>query len=183
MTLSGNVVLPQHPHERRQRRHQRGFARSGRLSAERGRPARARRRGLHRLSDERRQRRQHAVSVLALHRPGAVSATSPRRSATGSSTAPIPISTTTACAGQIIVTGSRERAQPPVHGRRRVRRQPRRLPAVHAAGLPESGPQRHRRGRVRRRRHRRRASTASRTTRASISTGTSTPGASTPRTR
>ena len=81
-------------------------------------------------------------------------------------------------AGQIVRDRFTSRTPPPAHGRRRVRRQPRRLPAVHAAGLSDARPERHRRGRIRRRRHRRRASTASRTTRASTSTGTSTPGAS-----
>ena len=63
-------LLPRHPHEHAQRRHQRGLARPGALSAQRRRARGARRGRLHRLPDQRRQCQQHAVS-----RPGAASAT------------------------------------------------------------------------------------------------------------
>ena len=67
-SFSRQRLLPPHPHQHVQRRHQRGLARSGGLSAE-CRGARGARRGrLHRRSRQRRRRLQHAVSVLALHR-------------------------------------------------------------------------------------------------------------------
>jgi hypothetical protein len=67
LTLSGNA-LPRHPDQRVQRRHQRRLARSSRVSTERGGEACAGGRRLRRVSDQRRDGGQHAVSGLALHR-------------------------------------------------------------------------------------------------------------------
>ena len=66
--LQRQRVLPAHSDQHVQRRHQRRLTRSGGVSAECRGSGGARRGGLHRISDQRRECVQHAVSVLALHR-------------------------------------------------------------------------------------------------------------------
>ena len=68
LTVHRQRLLSANSHQHLQRRHQRGLARSVHLSARRRRACRAGRRGLHRIPGQRRRRRQHAVSVSALHR-------------------------------------------------------------------------------------------------------------------
>ena len=149
-------LLPRHPHRHAQRRHQRGLARPGALPAERRRAGGARRRRVTPAS---------------------------RRAAPTPSNTPFP---SWRCIGNVLLNdepaekcnglinrtetsqhnggafaqltlAERRRARPqPVHGRRRLRSQPRRLRAVDRARLSQSRSQRHRRQRLRRRGDRRR---------------------------
>ena len=61
-------LLPLHPHQHAERRYQRRLARSGGLPAERRGARGLDCSGIHRISACRRERRQHALPVLALHR-------------------------------------------------------------------------------------------------------------------
>ena len=61
-------VLPGHSHQHTQRRHQRRFPRSIGLPAERGRTTGAGGGRLHRIPDEWSDRREYALSFVALHR-------------------------------------------------------------------------------------------------------------------
>jgi outer membrane receptor protein involved in Fe transport len=105
------------------------------------------RRRLHRLSDQRRERLEHAVSVLAMHRAGVVE----RRAGREVQRAAQHHAHDTAQLRPVrSADGDRESGRPSqsIHCRRRLRRQSRRLSAVDPAGLSESRPQHHRRGRL-----------------------------------
>ena len=64
----GERLLSRHPHSHVQRRHQRGLAGSVGVSADTRRTGSARCGRIHRIPDERRERVEYAVSVLAVHR-------------------------------------------------------------------------------------------------------------------
>ena len=66
--VSGNAYYREHQHEYAQRRHQRRLARSGDLSTDRRGAGRPCRRRVYGIPHQRRQRQQHALSLLALHR-------------------------------------------------------------------------------------------------------------------
>ena len=128
----GQRVLPRHPHEHAQRRHQRGLAGPGDLPAECRRAGGARGCRIHRCPGQRGGRHEHAVSLLALHRQRPAQRRAGREvQRTDQPDADRAAERRGLRAGHAARHGRPQ--QQPVHGRRRLRLEPRR-----ASGSPPS---------------------------------------------
>ena len=155
MTLQRQRLLPRHPDQHLQRRHQRRLARSGGLSAERGGAARRSRPpaipAFRPAARPRPTRRFPSWRCIAQRAAQRRARREMQRAAESHAHA---CSTTTVLSGQVTWRDWLRAAQR-ADRRRRLRRQPLVVPPVDATGLPQSRSQRHRPERVRRRRHRR----------------------------